>query len=51
MNLWVEKVFTTLNYFEAFLILASEVTGSISMSALASLLSVPIGSLCNNCRN
>ena len=37
------KVCTTLNYIEHFLILASAVTGCISISIFASLLSIPIG--------
>ena len=38
-----EKLCTTLNYIEQFLILASAVTGCISIFASASLLGVPIG--------
>ena len=38
-----KKVFTTPNYIEHFLILASTVTGFISTSAFASLLGIPIG--------
>ena len=38
-----KKVCTALNYFEQFLILPSTITGCISISAFASLLSVPIG--------
>ena len=38
-----KKVCTTLNYIEHFLILASTVTGSISISAFASLVGIPIG--------
>ena len=38
-----EKVCTTLNYTEHFLILASAVTGCISISVYASLLGIPIG--------
>ena len=38
-----KKVFTTLSYFKHFLILASAVTGCISISAFASLLGIPIG--------
>ena len=37
------KICTTLNYMEHFLILASPITGCISISAFASLLVVPIG--------
>ena len=38
-----KNVFTTLNYIERFLILASAITGCISISAFASLLGIPIG--------
>ena len=38
-----KKVCTTLNYNEHFFILASAVTGCISISAFASLLGIPIG--------
>ena len=38
-----KKVCTTLNYIEHFLILASAVTGSISIFDFASLLGIPIG--------
>ena len=38
-----KKVCTTLNYIELCLILASTITGCISISAFASLLGVPIG--------
>ena len=38
-----KKVCTTLNYIEHFLILASAVTGCISISVFASLLGIPIG--------
>ena len=38
-----KKVCTTLNYIEHFLILASTVTGCISISAFASLVGIPIG--------
>ena len=44
-NWWVrnkKNVFTTLNYIEHFLILASVVTRFISISAFASLLGIPI---------
>ena len=37
------KVFTTLNYIEHFVILASAAIGCISLCALASLLGIPIG--------
>ena len=37
------KVFTSLNYTEHFLILASAITGCISISTFASLLGIPIG--------
>ena len=37
------KVYMTLNYIEHFLILASAVTGCISISVFASLLGIPIG--------
>ena len=37
-----KKVCATLNYIEQFLILASAVTGCISISAFASLLIIPI---------
>ena len=38
-----KKVFTTLNYIEHFLILGSTITGCVSFSAFASLVSIPIG--------
>ena len=38
-----KKVCTTVNYIENFLILASTITGCISISAFASLLGIPIG--------
>ena len=38
-----QKVCTTLNYFEHVLILASTITGCISISAFASLIGIPIG--------
>ena len=38
-----KKVSTTLNYIEHFLILASTVTECISISASASLFSIPMG--------
>ena len=38
-----EKVCTTLNYFQHSLILASTITGYISISVFASLLGIPIG--------
>ena len=38
-----KKVCTTLNYIVYFLILASTITGCISISALASLFGIPLG--------
>ena len=38
-----KKVCTTLNYIEHFLILASTITGCISISAFASLIVIPMG--------
>ena len=38
-----KKICTTLNYIEHFLILASTITGCISISAFASLIGIPIG--------
>ena len=38
-----KKVCTTLYYIEHFLILSSTITGCVSISAFASLVSVPIG--------
>ena len=38
-----KKIFTTLNYIEHFLILASTIIGCISISAFASLIDIPIG--------
>ena len=38
-----KKVYTSLNYIEDFLILASTITGFNSISAFASLLGIPIG--------
>ena len=38
-----KKVCTTLNYFEHLTVLASSITGPISISAIASLLGIPIG--------
>ena len=38
-----KNVFTTLNYIEHFLNLGSTITGCISISALASLVAIPIG--------
>ena len=38
-----KKVCTTLNYTDHFLILASSITGCISISAFASLIGIPIG--------
>ena len=48
-----KKVCATLNYTEHFVILASTITGCISISAFASLLGVPIGiaSSAVECRN
>ena len=43
MNRKRKKVYTTLNYIEHFLVLASANTGCISFSAFASLLDIPIG--------
>ena len=40
INWWVES--TTLNYIERFLVLASTITGCISISFFASLLGIPI---------
>ena len=37
-----KKVYTTLNYIEHSIILASTITGCISISAFASVLSIPI---------
>ena len=38
-----KKVFTILNYIEHFVIIASVVTGCVSISAFASLVGIPIG--------
>ena len=38
-----KKVCTSLNYIEHFLILASTITGCISVSAFTSLIGIPIG--------
>ena len=57
-----KKVCKTLNYIEHFLILASTITGCISIFAFASLIGIPffdrnydfcnrIKNLCNNCKN
>ena len=43
MNRKHKKVSTTLNYIEHFFILASTVSGCISISAFASLLNISIG--------
>ena len=43
MNKKHKKVCTTLNYIEHFLILASTITGCISISAFASLTDISIG--------
>ena len=40
-----KKVCTALNYIEDFLILASTITGCISISSFASLLGIPIGNI------
>ena len=42
-NISSEKVCTTLNYIVHFLILASTITGSISIAAVAIFLGIPIG--------
>ena len=39
----LKKICTTLNYIEHFLILASTITGCVSISAFASLVGIPIG--------
>ena len=50
-----KKVCTTLNYIEHFLILASTITGCVSISAFTSLIGIPVGILSsaiglkNNC--
>ena len=38
-----KKVCTTLNYIEHFLILASTITGCVSISAFTSLIGIPVG--------
>ena len=38
-----EKIGTTLNYIEYFLILASTITGCVSIYGFASLIAIPIG--------
>ena len=38
-----KKIWATLNYIEQFLILASVITGCISISAFTSLIGIPIG--------
>ena len=43
MNKKHKKVFTTLNYIEHFLILASNITGCVSISDFTSLIGIPIG--------
>ena len=45
-----KEVCTMLNYIEHFLILASAVTGSISISAFPSLLGIPIGVMSSTIR-
>ena len=42
MNIQHKKVCTTLNYIEEFLVLASTITGYISISAFTSLLGIPL---------
>ena len=46
-------VCATLNYIEHSLILASTITGCISISVFTSLLGIPLGikHLCNSCRD
>ena len=46
-----KKVCKTMNYIEHFLILASTITGCISISAFTSLLDITIGIICNNSGN
>ena len=46
-----KKVCKTMNYIEHFLILASTITGCISISAFTSLLDITIGIMCNNSGN
>ena len=55
-----KKVYTTLHFIEFFLILASTITGCISIPAFAFLLGIPIGikssaiglkNFCSKCRN
>ena len=41
-----EKVCTTLNYIEHLLILASTITGCVSISSFASSVGIPIGIMC-----
>ena len=43
MSRKLKKVCTILNYIEHFVILASTITGCISISAFASLIGIPIG--------
>ena len=43
MSRQYKKVYTTLNYIEHFLIMASAITGCISISAFVSLIVIPIG--------
>ena len=50
MNKKYKKVCTTLNYIEHFLILASAVTGYISISAFVSLVGSPIGTTSSTVR-
>ena len=50
-----KKVCTTLHYIEDFLVLASTITGCVSISGLTSLIGYEfcnrIKNFCNNCRN
>ena len=43
MSKKLKKVSTSLNYIEHFLILASTITGCISISAFTSLIGIPVG--------
>ena len=43
MSRQYKKVYATLNYIEHFLIMASAITGCISISAFVSLIVIPIG--------
>ena len=42
-----KKICTTLNYIEHFLILASAITGYVSISPFASLIRIPVGITCS----